>query len=180
MEKSLHGGEANGAAMLVRYNADGSIDSSFGDAGKVTLPLTFGNMTATHTTIDNNGNLYVAGEITKISGEATNRNAVLKITANGVLDSTFGTDGIASVQVKPRGISLVVDNNGQQKSVISGTSSDNGYDFLVQRLNPNGTADTGFGGGGSSYITTGFFDQSNAATFEMAYNVAMSQYTKPF
>lgn len=74
---------AGGAKELVRYNANGTLDASFGTGGKQTTGIYAIGAIA----LQNDGKIIVG----------TSRDFILmRYTTNGRLDSTFGTDGISS------------------------------------------------------------------------------------
>lgn len=75
--KFLASGAAHGSSAVARYNADGSLDTAFGDAGKVILPL--GAASPSRTFLDDDGRIY----LTAIS-------SIGRLTPDGELDETFG------------------------------------------------------------------------------------------
>src|SRR5512134_4013066 len=76
---------ASGSAPnLVRYNTDGTLDTTFGTNGKVTVAV--GGPVALQT----DGKLIVGGAMSGGIGLA-------RYTSNGTLDTTFGTNGVVSV-----------------------------------------------------------------------------------
>jgi uncharacterized delta-60 repeat protein len=78
--------------LLARYEPNGQLDTTFGTNGYLTID--FGGKDAATSLISSNdgtGSLIVAGVSTL--GLATDRLAIAKISANGVLDTTFGTSG---------------------------------------------------------------------------------------
>jgi uncharacterized delta-60 repeat protein len=147
---------AVGAASLiaVRYDTDGSLDSTFGQGGKATLYANTGTDGGLPqaVTMDGSGRLLVGGL----------GFGVTRFDADGSPDSTFGQDGDAFVPVGPTGsyatlAGLAVDAAGHillagadRPSFSSGTSS-----FAVARLNSDGSQDTSFGTGGQTLISFG-------------------------
>ncbi|UHC20011.1 hypothetical protein LRS73_34140 (plasmid) [Methylobacterium currus] len=149
---------------MVRYNADGSLDGSFGQGGTVLTPINqFGyNDVAYSVTVQPDGKILLAGSTW------TDRNtepfAVLRYNANGSLDTGFGQGGKALVPVGPSmasAASVTVQPDG--RIVIGGyaiNSDKTDYDFAVVRLNTDGSLDTGFGttdtlGGGTPFTEHG-------------------------
>ncbi len=134
---------------LVRYNADGTLDTTFGTGGQVITPVT--------TSIEQ-GRIY--GLIVEpdqkivVSGEDGSNMLIARYNTNGTLDSTFGTGGIVTLSsigqyfTGGKGEALAVQANG--KYVITGYSV--GLDFQgtwpVVRLNHDGSVDTTFGTAG--------------------------------
>ncbi|HYV92880.1 MAG TPA: T9SS type A sorting domain-containing protein [Chitinophagales bacterium] len=139
---------------LVRYNTDGSLDNTFSTDGKVTTPIgtyeDYGNSVA----IQSDGKIVVAGS-------SYNSNyyldfAVVRYNTNGVLDTSFDTDGIVITNIgthDDRANSMAIQNDG--KIVVAGYSY-NGADgyFAVVRYNTNGSLDSTFDTDGK--VTTAF------------------------
>jgi uncharacterized delta-60 repeat protein len=75
---------------LARYNSNGSLDSSFGSAGKVSTDF-FGNLdTAVAVALQSDGKIIASGQVFDAPG-----NNILfglaRYNSNGSLDSTFGS-----------------------------------------------------------------------------------------
>ncbi|MCE9684918.1 putative Ig domain-containing protein [Shewanella sp. AS16] len=83
---------------LYRYNADGTLDTSFADNGWFGLDVngqgTGGSNTSTQIKIDSQGRILLGGKI--YTGNSTSHMAVLRLSNSGVLDTSFGTNGIGS------------------------------------------------------------------------------------
>lgn len=72
---------------IVRYNLDGTLDSTFGGSGKVILPIGSGSSVATSIAIQQDGKIIAAGQ----SPTMGNANyALVRYNPNGTLDGTFG------------------------------------------------------------------------------------------
>ena len=133
---------------VVRYDADGGLDASFGAGGKATID--FGGMEdwATSAALQADGKIVVTGVAGIGSSQDT---ALVRYNPDGTLDSTFGTGGKVVTSVAPsydQGLAVAILPDG--KILVGGTAtavSDN-YDFALLRYNPNGTLDSGFGTGG--------------------------------
>ena len=83
---------ANNDFGLVRYNAlDGTLDTTFGVAGTVITDMAGGNDAALALMIQTDGKIVVAG--TAFVTNQANDFATARYTADGVLDTTFDTDG---------------------------------------------------------------------------------------
>jgi uncharacterized delta-60 repeat protein len=88
---------------VARYNTNGSLDSTFGTGGMVSIP-SIEDVPFTAITLQSDGKIVAVGE-----------NFVARFLSTGVLDSTFGTGGIASlgndfIGASPQGV--VVQPNG--------------------------------------------------------------------
>ncbi len=79
---------SDGTDTLQRYNADASLDKTFGTDGTATAVLDAGG----DGTITPDGKIIVAGTASVGSTEGV---AVARYSADGTLDTSFGTDGIA-------------------------------------------------------------------------------------
>jgi uncharacterized delta-60 repeat protein/uncharacterized repeat protein (TIGR02059 family) len=135
-----------GDFALVRYNADGSFDTTFDGDGKVTTNLG-GREEAESVTVESDGKIVVAG-YTGISSSGGGDFAVVRYNSNGSLDTSFGANGkvITNVGVEDYVHSLIVQSD--HKIVVigeSGISSSGGSDFALVRYNADGSLDTTFG-----------------------------------
>ena len=75
---------------LARYNADGTLDSSFSTDGKVTAAVGGSDDWAHSVAIQPDGKIVVAGFSTGNPGYDF---ALIRCNSDGMLDTTFGTDG---------------------------------------------------------------------------------------
>lgn len=121
-------------------------DPRFVNSGSVTAYLQGSKTAAMDVAVDNSSNIYVSG----IAGERDYNDGdfvVLKLFPNGVIDSSFGINGIASVDfgdVSEYGASIAIQNDG--KLVVAGTQSIQQHGLIaVTRLNSDGTIDASFG-----------------------------------
>jgi uncharacterized delta-60 repeat protein len=156
------------AAM--RYNTDGSLDTTFGTNGKVfTLFGTPGatSDSANSVAIQNDGKIVVAGT-SFLYSESRSRFAALRYNANGSLDTTFDNDGILTTNFgafSDEGTSLAIQNDG--KLVIGGNSSlaQHGTEiFAIVRFNIDGSLDTTFDVDGKVTTLIGTFMNSLFST----------------
>lgn len=77
---------------VVRYNADGTLDNTFGSNGVVTTDLQLGSDDVAYSvTLQADGKIVLAG----YSDNGSNKDAALvRYNTNGIIDSTFGNNGI--------------------------------------------------------------------------------------
>jgi uncharacterized delta-60 repeat protein len=129
--------------VVVRYNADGSLDTSFDADGKRILDLSGLSDVARSVILQSDGKIVVAGQS---NNAVDNEFAVVRFNADGSLDGSFDTDGI---QITPIGFSddvprsVVLQSDG--KIVVAGYSDNgSGNDFAVVRYNPDGSLDGSF------------------------------------
>jgi len=144
---------------VVRYNTDGSLDTTFDGDGKATFSILVGfNDIANAVAIQPDGKIVLAGSTNNGSDDDF---AVIRLNPNGSLDSTFNAIGISTFAILDNddvANAVVLQPDG--KIVIAGFT-DNGQDtdFAAARLNPNGSLDLSFGVGGkvsSSHQNGGF------------------------
>jgi uncharacterized delta-60 repeat protein len=137
---------------LARYNTDGSLDSGFGNGGKVLTdirrPGTPGQITGVATVVQDDGKIVVAGDAS-LSGTGYDF-VVARYNGDGSLDVTFNSGGIAAADFgnsTDRVEDLAFQSDG--KIVVAGWSNVNNVsDFAIARFHPDGSLDTSFGGDG--------------------------------
>jgi uncharacterized delta-60 repeat protein len=133
---------------LVRYEQDGSLDSSFGGDGIVTTPVSAGTDEILALGRLAGGKLIAAGR--SLDGTAFDF-AVARYLPDGTLDPSFGGDGIVTTAfgaADDRAFGLSVQRDG--KVVVAGhTCTGAGCDFALVRYTKAGTLDPSFGGDGT-------------------------------
>jgi uncharacterized delta-60 repeat protein len=128
---------------VVRYNTDGSLDTTFSSDGKETTAVGSGTDAAYSVVLQSDGKIVAAG----FSDNGTNDDfAVVRYNTNGSLDTTFDTDGKVTTAIGSRpdlANSVVLQSDGK---IVAAGSSYNGsnYDIAVVRYNTNGSLDTTF------------------------------------
>ena len=151
---------------LVRYNTDGSLDTSFNLTGKVSTSIGSFADNCKSVAIQSDGKIVAAGES---HNGAFYDFAVARYKTDGSLDSTFNTNGIVITDIESlddRGASVAIQADG--KIVVAGTSSDSmGYYFSVVRYHTNGDLDLTFDGDGKVSTPVGIFsDHARAVTIQ--------------
>ncbi|MFN9539180.1 MAG: beta strand repeat-containing protein, partial [Planctomycetota bacterium] len=155
--KILVGGLSNNGSnddfALIRYNVDGSLDTSFGTGGKVTTAVGTSTDQGRSVTVQPDGKILVGG-YSLVGG--VEDFSLVRYNANGSLDTSFGTGGKLTTAIGSGldfGTSVIVQPDG--KIVIGGYSITGNYDFAMIRYDANGSLDTGFGTGGKVTTTIG-------------------------
>ena len=133
---------------LVRYNPDGSFDTTFGTGGKVrtfvpTLAI-WGEFWAL--ALQPDGKIIAVGSVRSSSG-ALAATAVFRYHTNGSLDTTFGA-GSGYVRIE-HGVDRAVVLQPDEKIVCAGGGGDSfSSNFQISRLNADGSPDNAFDGDG--------------------------------
>jgi uncharacterized delta-60 repeat protein len=118
---------------VVRYNSDGSPDTTFNGTGKASFNLNSTNDIADAVALQTNGRIVIAG----IYGVAGGGNfLVARFNSDGSLDSSFGPDGIVTTEVGPGG-----GGNDEANSVNLQTDGK----IVVAGTADNGASDSNFG-----------------------------------
>jgi uncharacterized delta-60 repeat protein len=136
--------------MITRRLPNGNADNTFGDNGQVRT--TFGYQYCDTYEIEqlSDGGILIAGM-------ADGKSAMLKLTENGSIDSTFGTNGRVIYSFGPsvgsRIRSLEIDQNNRIIAVGEAYNYDNlSFDMAAIRFNSNGSVDSSFGISGNIKI----------------------------
>jgi uncharacterized delta-60 repeat protein len=136
----------NSDFAILRYNPDGTLDTTFNGTGKLLLAIGPGEDYATGLAIQPDGKILVSG----ISFNGTDDDiAVIRLNADGSIDSSFGTGGTVRTSVRgwDRGFALALQYDG--KIVVAGfVYSLKGSGMVLVRYNPDGALDAGFGNAG--------------------------------
>jgi uncharacterized delta-60 repeat protein len=147
-------GRVAGLFAVVRYNPDGSLDTSFGTGGEVTSD--FGSTPrgeASGIVIQPDGKLVAAGT-------AGSSFAVARYNPDGSLDTSFGTSGKVTTTTPTQGLpqlslyGAVLQSDGKILvwGVDPGTYFSPGAETVLVRYNADGSLDSTFGSGGLSFL----------------------------
>lgn len=159
---------SNGYAdfALARYNANGTLDTTFGNKGKVTTAFS-GNSRIQSMVVDGSGRILVAG--VSSGGISSGSLTLARYTANGALDTTFGSSGkvITTLQVQGDQMQMALQTDGRIVVASSQSGPTTGStQFVTARFNSNGTLDTTFGTGGVVTTHVGSDDNSGGVTID--------------
>jgi uncharacterized delta-60 repeat protein len=147
----------NSDFALVRLSPNGSIDTTFGTAGRVVSDLTGKVDQAFGMVVQPDGKIAVAGAVDNDFG-------VARYTDSGALDTPFGINGLARTGFgsTDAATGLVLQPDG--KLVAGGYArAGAGFDFAAVRYNADGSMDQTFGAGGKVVTDLGLSaEQANA------------------
>lgn len=130
-------------AAIARYNTDGTLDAGFSGDGKHTVTLGAMNAYAYAVAVQPDGKILVAGYTFQ---PGTVDFTVFRFLSDGTLDPSFSGDGIATVDYAStldNAYAMVLQPDG--KILVAGNG---GANFMLARLNSNGSLDTSFDGDG--------------------------------
>ena len=159
---------------VARWTTSGALDTTFGTSGKTTFNFSAGDNTLYAMAIQADDNISVGGY-------APGKNsAIARLTANGALDSTFGTGGKVTMAVSAgddqiSAIALDADEN----IIVTGEYNTGGSNtgLYVRRLLPNGTLDTTFGTSGTTTLSIGTINHGYGVTFQADGKIIVTGYS---
>lgn len=135
--------------VLLRLLPDGSPDLAFGDTGKVLTNLSWVDWDADEggpIAVQEDGRIVVAAK----NGPGYNYEGhfvLMCYEASGVLDSTFGTNGVSIEMNTPVPVSTDIVLKGDQTILIAGKGGDvfsGGLFLTLRRYSPDGGIDSSF------------------------------------
>lgn len=158
------------SSSIVRLLTNGSIDATFGTNGYVKIPVAnigkyFGPLKVLA-----DGSILVSGyRGYSNAGQPYNELYVYKYSSTGVLDNSFGTNGVFiyndnNIDIYPTNIDIQSDN----KIIVGGYKSTTTFSnaFLV-RVNTNGTIDNTFGNNGIALYSEANLDCNLTRRFKI-------------
>lgn len=124
---------------LIRYNTDGSLDTTFDNDGKVTTSIGTAEDVPFALAIQPDGKIIAAGH----SQNAYNNFALVRYNTDGSLDNTFDGDGKVTTNIGSSisdDIIQAIALQSDGKIVVAGQTSDGSiFDFALARYFNNGT-----------------------------------------
>jgi uncharacterized delta-60 repeat protein len=147
--------------VLARYKTDGTKDTSFGQAGHVTVDFNddISSRIGQALALQPDGKIIAVG---LVSNSVFGGLGLVRLLPNGQPDRSFGSEGELILDFEPlrisgSGTSVVLEPTG--RIIVSSTASNfNGGDFALARLEPNGKLDLSFGNGGRQLTDFGGTD----------------------
>jgi uncharacterized delta-60 repeat protein len=153
--------------IVVRFNVDGSIDTSFGfnNSGTMLIGETGKSWSCNAMAIQSDGKILLGGSSEDSSANRA-KFAIVRLNSDGTLDNTFNNSGKATFDISSSCSTFGCLNNGayalkiqrDNKILLAGRAwNTNRLAFGIARLNADGTLDTTFGSNGKvvTSISTG-------------------------
>ncbi len=148
------GGAVSDDFAVLRYNGNGTLDSTWGTAGLAKYTLASTSETGWAMTQQPDGKILVAGNA------AGGDFGIVRFNTNGSLDTTFSTDGFESVNFggtdSASSIALAPDG----KILLAGSTSAGTGDWAVARLTASGSLDSSFSNDGKDTLDWGSLTDS--------------------
>ena len=159
--KIIAAGTAFGDFALARYNADGNLDSSFGNGGKVLTTISANTDEIMDIAVQSDGKIVAVGNrLNSVTSTGQFEYifdysiVVARYLTDGSLDRSFGSQGIVITDLANRSeVAQAVAIQRDGKIVVSGVPS-------LLRYNTNGSLDTSFASGG--YVDSTLFGEDVA------------------
>jgi uncharacterized delta-60 repeat protein len=146
--------------VLVRYNTNGTLDTTFGVGGIVIM----NSVNIKTLTLQSDGKIIAAGFL--FGNSSMKESLLIRYNKDGTLDTGFGVNGIAtsSIGIENFGNDIVLQSDG--KILLSGAlynnSGDYNTDFCITRFHNNGTIDNAFGTNGIVGINIDDVDEATS------------------
>lgn len=150
---------------LARFSADGSLDTDFGNGGRLTTSIRSGNEWAEDAAIQQDGKIVATGYGYDANGSDADI-VLVRYDVDGSLDASFSGDGklttdLGSNHDSAWGVAIQSDGRilvaGARGLGIGNTGN---YDFALLRYNADGTPDASFNGNGVA--TTDFAGRNDS------------------
>ena len=140
---------------VVRFDANGKIDPTFGDGGEVHIPLPDATpfFDASHAAATPDGGLLIAGYLSDATGTQWLEVVLLRLDRDGHLVTPFGGQGDGFYRPPGMPVGVLVDPAGRILLAALGTPNAfcDGPNMVV-RLTPSGVADVTFGENGRAML----------------------------
>lgn len=150
--------------IVLRYNHDGTLDTSFGDNGTSQKGLSFGFVTGIDIQSDNK--ILMTG-FSAMNGRTLI--ATLRYMPDGNLDSDFGHHGIVTTPIGSYAQAHDITVQSDNKIIVTGTAKVDGLSvFALIRYHHDGNLDYSFGQEGivTSSVWQGVHCKAHAATVQ--------------
>lgn len=155
-------------AHIARFNADGTLDTTFGNNGKV---IKYGGSES-----DIYGLEILPDNSIIAVGYVLNNNSdiqVIKLTPDGVYDTTFGNNGVALLNFGSFPQRAFCSAMNGSKILIGGVVSIPRENMLLMQLNEDGSIDTTFGTS-NGYTALSFRDTPTFYDYDRGFTLTVS------
>ncbi len=173
--------------FVYRFNADGSIDKSFGNNGEAFFQSStskYNNGKVYDVAVQEDGKIVGSGYVYNRINTSARFMSAMRINADGNIDSSFGQNGLQYVlfgEDESEGNTVLLQQDG--KIILSGYSHDHysTYERLaLARFNKDGTVDSSFGDNGGTMTAVESFAVSEGAALQKDGKVVLGGSTGPY
>lgn len=150
------------AALVARFNTDGSLDNTFGTDGKVVYDLNGLDDEFFGMDLNADGEI-ICGGFTNVMWESFDM-FVMKLDTDGIPVSDFGDNGVVILHKEPYNVIYDLVVQPDSKILVCGSIGDfapGNNNFALVRFLEDGTLDGSFGTGG--VVVTDFFGEQDEA-----------------
>lgn len=150
---------------IIRLLPTGALDPAFAGGSARAVPFGTGHDTPHGMAIQSDGKIVIAGDY--VNG-ASRDLAIARLNTDGSLDTTFDGDGKAVVPIASTAEQrehVAVQSDGKIV-IVASASNGTDSDFLLVRLNSNGSLDTTFSGDGLALFDFGGTEVGNDLAFD--------------
>ena len=143
--------------LYAKWSSIGPLDFSFGKNGIATTNVINSSCYSNDIEIQSDGKILIAGYAIYNNGNF----AIARFDVNGVIDTTFGTDGGVSTDIggytseKIKAISIQSDGKIIAGGIVDLHPGNGDENFVIARYNTNGSLDTNFGTDGFAITSFG-------------------------
>jgi uncharacterized delta-60 repeat protein len=152
---------------LARFNANGSLDPSFGSGGAKVVDFGLPYAAAQGVAVQGDGKIVFVGYEQGSTSYAFFNGLVGRLNSNGSLDTSFAGSGVYSYHKSGGGYdsfnAVALQNDG--KIVAGGVDVESSPFALFLRLSSDGTPDTSFGSSGVATLSSGTFTSTPVGAY---------------
>lgn len=150
------------APMVVRFNENGELDTTFGVDGVAQIPVIENENIFDAIVVQNDGKIVASGHYAVDLLQFAM--LVVRFMPDGTLDASFGNNGQTVIPLGADAESFGMQLTSENKIVVTGftASPQYNYDMLLMQFNTDGNLDSGFGVDGIITSDFGNYDVGSA------------------
>jgi uncharacterized delta-60 repeat protein len=149
------GGRTDSDYVAIGLTSSGALDTSFGTGGKVVIDLEKSGDSPRTLTVLPDGKVVATG-YSSAAADGVVTPVLIRLTANGELDPTFGKNGVATTRILPGAAEsyavAVQGENYLSAGYGRGADAAEKVDLIVERYKPDGSLDKSFGKDGLTRV----------------------------
>jgi uncharacterized delta-60 repeat protein len=138
-----------GLGYVARYNANGTLDSSFGNGGFITVQIGANDTDLNAAVVMSNGKIGVSGSI---NNGGVDQTVVIRLDQNGRYDPLFNTTGYISFDILGQNTRSLTIAEGTLNSLVVAGDNANSAQLYIAKISSAGVLDSGFGTSGITVL----------------------------